>query len=396
MRQLIGLLVIVVVAVGITLLAQSNDAKVLVFAGQYRVDMSLNFVIIALLVGFALLYLALRALSASSQLPSRLKAYLKNRKQEALLKANTRGLISLITGDEHGAEKALKQAVGTGIESDLSYMIRAMSAIQADRLDEAEQVLAHEKAINGEHNQALLVLKCQVALAKGQHATVLNIIEGMDPMVSRLPQVVKLRLLALVGLQRWQEALDQYRVCVQLPALGQGEKLDCMAQIYQGLCEQAHGDAQKMSEVLSAAKPAELAHVAVLRAMASGLLRCGLHDAARTMLQTALDQEYKPELLPVYHEVAVLQAREALPFVEKLVAAHPNELRLLELAADVCEQEQLWGKAIARFEAVYNQLPSAHVAGRLERLYQAANQGERAKQWRDKMNMHLQKPRQPA
>ncbi|HEX4880100.1 MAG TPA: hypothetical protein VFV39_09675, partial [Limnobacter sp.] len=162
------------------------------------------------------------------------------------------------------------------------------------------------------------------------------------------------------------------------------------------LCDLAGSDAQRMEQVLSAAKPAELASPGVLRALATGLLRCGLVGAARTMLQAALAQDYNADLLPVYHEAAVQQSREALPFVEQLLATHPDDIRLIELAADVCEQEQLWGKAISRFESVYAKLPSAHVAGRLERLYEAANQAERAKQWREKMNVHLQKARQLA
>ncbi|HEX4878812.1 MAG TPA: heme biosynthesis HemY N-terminal domain-containing protein, partial [Limnobacter sp.] len=237
MRQLIGLLLIVVLAVGITLLAQTNDAKVLVFAGHYRVDMSLNFVIIALLVFFFMLYFALRALRASSQLPARLKAYLQNRKQDALLRANTQGLIALITGDDVGSKKALKWAIGTGVETDLSYLIRAMSAIQADRLDEAEQILAQDKAGNGQHGHALVVLRARVALAKQQYDAVLSMLDGLDPAMARFPQVLRLRLMALVGLSRWPEALEQYRICVQLPALVQAERSDCLQQIYQGLCD---------------------------------------------------------------------------------------------------------------------------------------------------------------
>jgi len=166
--------------------------------------------------------------------------------------------------------------------------------------------------------------------------------------------------------------------------------------IYMGLGESAGQDASKMKEVLSNAKSAELENMGVLRMLATGLLRSGLVTAARTLLETALNQNYNKDLLPIYHQVAVLEPREALPNVERLLAQQPADLRLLELAADVCEREQLWGKAISRFEAVYAKQPSAHVAGKLERLYEAANQGERAKIWREKLNNHLQNDRQLA
>ncbi|WP_334119481.1 heme biosynthesis HemY N-terminal domain-containing protein [Limnobacter sp.] len=396
MRQLIGLLLVVVVAVAITLMAQGNASKVLVFFGQYRIDMSLNFVILAILLLFLTMHVVLRAWRASSQLPGKFKEYWMNRKQAALLKANTQGLIALITGDELGAQKALNHASKTGIETDLSYLIRAMSAIQADRFDVAEEILNQEKAKVGEHSHALVVLRSKVALSKKDFSAALSMLEAMDPLAAKLPQVQRLRMLALIGLARWQDALVQYRACVASAALTGGEKNEALARIYVGLCEAAGVDPEKMKQVLSHAKPAELEGVGVLRALALGLMRCGLVTASRKMLETALSNQFNKDLLPIYHQVAVLEPREALPNVERLLAQQPADLRLLELAADVCEREQLWGKAISRFEAVYAKQPSAHVAGKLEKLYEAANQGERAKAWREKLNNHLRNDRQLA
>ncbi|EDM82170.1 MULTISPECIES: heme biosynthesis HemY N-terminal domain-containing protein [unclassified Limnobacter] len=396
MKQLLGLLLVVVVAVAVTLMAQGNASKVLIFFGQYRIDMSLNFAVAAILLLFLVLYVMMRAWRASSQLPGKFKEYWMNRKQNALLRANTQGLIALITGDEQGAHKALNQASKTGIETDLSYLIRAMSAMQADRYDVAEEILNQEKAKVGEHSHALVVLRGKVALSKQDFSGALGMLEAMDPLAAKLPQVQRLRMLALMGLGRWQDALVQYRACVAVSALTNGEKNEALMRIYAGLGENAGQDASKMQEVLSNAKPVELENVGVLRMLATGLLRTGLITAARTLLETALNQNYNKDLLPVYHQVSVLEPREALPNVERLLAQHPADLRLLELAADVCEREQLWGKAISRFEAVYAKQPSAHVAGKLERLYEAANQGERAKAWREKLNNHLQNDRQLA
>lgn len=396
MKQLLGLLLVVVVAVAVTLMAQGNASKVLIFFGQYRIDMSLNFAVVAILLLFLVLYVMMRAWRASSQLPGKFKEYWMNRKQNALLQANTQGLIALITGNEQGAQKALNQASKTGIETDLSYLIRAMSAIQADRYDVAEEILNQEKAKVGEHSHALVVLRGKVALSKQDFSGALSMLEAMDPLAAKLPQVQRLRMLALMGLARWQDALVQYRACVAVSALTNGEKNEALMRIYAGLGESAGQDASKMKEVLSSAKPAELENVGVLRTLATGLQRSGLVTAARTLLEMALNQNYNKDLLPIYHQVAVLEPREALPNVERLLAQQPADLRLLELAADVCEREQLWGKAISRFEAVYAKQPSAHVAGKLERLYEAANQGERAKTWREKLNNHLQNDRQLA
>eukprot|EP01030_Chromulinospumella_sphaerica_P009998 gene9998-9804_t len=252
----------------------------------------------------------------------------------------------VIEGDEQGAHKALNQASKTGIETDLSYLIRAMSAMQADRYDVAEEILNQEKAKVGEHSHALVVLRGKVALSKQDFSGALGMLEAMDPLAAKLPQVQRLRMLALMGLGRWQDALVQYRACIAVSALTNAEKNEALMRIYMGLGESAGQDASKMKEVLSNAKSAELENMGVLRMLATGLLRSGLVTAARTLLETALNQNYNKDLLPIYHQVAVLEPREALPNVERLLAQQPADLRLLELAAD------------------------------LERLYEAANQGE--------------------
>jgi HemY protein len=396
MMQLISLLLVVVVAVAVTLMAKGNASKVLIFFGQYRIDMSLNFAVVSILLMFMMFYVLLRTWKASSLLPGRLREYLVNRRQNALLKANTQGLIAFITGDEAGAEKALAQASKTGMETDLSYLVRAMSAIQADRFDVAEEILGRDKAKTGEHAQALTVLRSKVAISRQDYSSALSMLEGMDQAASRLPQVQRLRLQALMGLGRWPEALAQHRSARAVSAMGSSEKNESIVRIYSGLSDGAGQNIEKIQSVLGNAKAEELANPGVLRVLASALLRNNLVGAARNMLETALGKNYNKELLPVYHQVAVLEPRQALPCVERLLAQQPSDLRLLELAAEVCEREQLWGKAIMRFEAVYSSHPSAYVAGKLEKLYEAANQGERAKSWRDKLNNHLKNDRQLA
>lgn len=396
MKQLLGFLLVVIAAVALTLFAQGNVSKVLIFFGEYRIDMSLNFAIVTIVLLFIAMYSLLRLWHASSQLPGRLKEYWLNRKQAALLKANTQGLIAFITGDEQGAHKALNLASKTGIETDLSYLIRAMSAIQADRYDIAEEILSQEKAKVGEHSSALVVLQSKVALARQNHALALELLDGMDPLSAKLPQVQRLRLAALTGLARWPDALLQYRACVALRCLTAAEQGDALLNVYTGLCAAAGNDPAQVQEVVAGAKPDELDFSEVTLVLSESLFRAGVVKTARSVLEKALFKKYNSALLGVYHQVAVLESREALPQVERLLAQQGDDLRLLELAADVCEREQLWGKAISRFEAVYARQPSAHVAGKLERLYELANQGDKARLWRDKLNNHLQNERQPA
>lgn len=396
MKRFVSLLLLIAAAVIITTIAHDNPAKVTIFLTEHRIDFSLNFAIVVFIVLFFGFYFGVSALRASGQLPAKLRQYWKERKQTALLKANTDGVIALITGDESGADRALKNAAKTGLETDLTYLIRAMSALQSDDLDLAESILNREKASNGQNRDAVWLLKARVALAKGTYAQAQDMLDKMSPDALRLIQVKKVRMLALTGLGEWKAALEQYRLIADSRHSSNSECHEALGKIYQGLCKQAQGKPLDIDNLVATAKPAELKNIQVLRSLAQLLASAGMGQAALQILEPHLLTNFRTDLLEIYHPVAVQAAREALPFVERLLELNPEENGLLELAADVCEQEQLWGKAIARFEKLYSKVPSAHIAARLEKLYQRANQPEKARQWQGKLNQHLVVSRQPA
>ena len=286
MRQLLGFLLTVIVAVAITLFAQGNAAKVAIFVGQKRIDLSLNFAIIVLCVSFFFVHVSLLAIRVSGQLPNRFKTFFSNRTQHALLQANTHGLIALIAKDEQGAEKALKQALG--------------------------------------------------------------ILQGIDAANSKLPSVHTLRLFVFIGLNQWTDALTAYQAC--FTQLNQVE------------------------------------HIHALNALTEGLTRSGKLSVARQLIETVLFEQNNLDALPAYRHVVMKEPKDELPCVEKLLNQHPEDCRLIELAGDVCEHEQLWDKAIAHFERAYAKQATAPLANKLSRVYGIANQADKAQLWKDKSN----------
>jgi HemY protein len=70
MRSVFWLLGLAAVAVALALLMGRNQATVTLFWPPYRYDVALNFVVVALIALFALLYFALRAIAVLRDLPA--------------------------------------------------------------------------------------------------------------------------------------------------------------------------------------------------------------------------------------------------------------------------------------------------------------------------------------
>lgn len=389
MKHLISLCVVVALAVILTLVAKFNPGKVAIFLSDYRIDFSLNFAIVLFFVSFASTWIVFGAFRASGKMPSRVRGFFSGRKQKILMEANTKGIIALITGDEALAEKSLRNAQKTGIESDLSYLIRALSAIQADRYDVADELLSQNPAGRSDHADVIQLLKAKVALSKTNFELALELANALPQSYSRFPQTKRIRILALTGLSRWADALVQYRQSDGAEVLEHAEREEALGRIYTGLCAENAGNQDRIKAMAKEARHDELGLLSVLEPLTKALMQEGLVSIARKTLENSLAREMRSEILPLYQLVASVESREALPFVEKLMADNPGEVRLMELAADVCEREQLWGKAISGFERVYQKQPSAHVAGRLERLYELANQPEKSRLWHEKLKVHL-------
>lgn len=389
MKKLIWLAILVALAVVLTLAANENTGKVAIFLTTHRIDFSLNFAIVALVVAVFVVWFTLGALRASSKVPAKLKRFMEDRRQKALLQANTTGLIALINGDDILADKALKNARKTGVENELSYLIRALSALQSDRFDVADDILEQGTSGEGDYQEAIAVLKGKVALSKHNYRLALTIVQDLPAKCAKYPQVLNIKLLALIGVQDWSNALTLYRQMEGMLSVSKTELNSILDNIYGGLTEKLANKSDELTILADQATNAERVNPVVLKHLSAALLNVGQAERSRKMLEAALERNLETDLLSVYEKVAGVQSQQCLPFVEQLLAKHPQHIALLEIAAGVCEREQLWGKAISRFESVYQRKASAPVAGKLERLYELANQPEKAAFWHKKLQEHL-------
>ena len=75
MRFFIWILILFASAIGLAVLARFNPGNVVLFYPPYRVDLSLNFFIVLLVVVFALLLAIVTAVRATLAMPRRVEQY---------------------------------------------------------------------------------------------------------------------------------------------------------------------------------------------------------------------------------------------------------------------------------------------------------------------------------
>ncbi len=142
MRGVLWLVGLFVIAAVSALFAAGNPGTVTVFWPPYRLDLSLNLMILALVAVFVLLYSALRGISLFSQLPQQARRWRLQQKERLIHAALIDSLTHMVAGRFIRSRKAAEQAI------DLEHSVNSAedSAHHGERTLAMLHLLAAESA----------------------------------------------------------------------------------------------------------------------------------------------------------------------------------------------------------------------------------------------------------
>ncbi|MEZ7848693.1 MAG: heme biosynthesis HemY N-terminal domain-containing protein [Polaromonas sp.] len=382
MRAALWFVALFGVAVAVALLAGNNHAVVTLFWPPYRVDLSLNLMLLVLVAAFALLHFALKALSVVASLPRQARRWRAQQKERAMYAALMDALAHLLAGRfiraSRSAENALLQEknmgelivdVGTdsGHQPARSQQLRSLAHLLAAESAQALQ----NRAVRDEH--------LQQALAGAGNRTVLETQEGIqlraarwaledrEPSVAmewlnqlplgagRRTLALRLRLRAARLAGQTLDALETARLLAKHRAFSPSAAQTIIRGLALELLNAAH-DPEQLSHVWLSLDEVERAmpELAVHAASRLMLLR-GDAAVARHWLVGAWDVVMNPrsELGDKLRVKFILVLEDSLDGIdavwlariEAALQSRPGDANFEYLAGVACLKRQLWGKA---------------------------------------------------
>ena len=370
MRAALWLLALFGVAVAIALFAGNNQGTVTLFWPPYRLDLSLNLVLLLLFGAFVFLHAALGALAALFDLPRQALRWRSQQKERAMHAALLDAAGHLLAGRfiraRKSAEASLAQekslaaggerlAAGAQVRS-LAHLLAAESA-QAlqDRPGREEHLkLALEQAaVHGaqEMHEGALMRAARWALDDRDPHAAMGWIKGMPQGAARRTLALRIRLKAARLARHTGEALETARLLAKHRAFSAGAAQSIVRGLAIDLLNDAH-DAVQLQRAWEALEPAErqmpeLAIHAAQRLSALG----GEAQLARNWLLPAWEQQAALGDLLKTRLVRALEAGLAsidAEWLARIEAAHrtnPRDAAMAYLAGMACMHRQLWGKA---------------------------------------------------
>jgi HemY protein len=379
MRFALWLMALFAVATAGALFAGNNHGTVTLFWAPYRVDLSLNLVLLGLLVLFVVLHLALRAIGATLRLPLQARRWRLQQRERAIYSALLDSLSHLVSGRFIRARKAAELVAS--LETAVAEQGEVLA--HAGRLRSITHLLAAESA-HALQDKTVRDLHFQQALQHASHRDAQDVRDGVQLRAARwslddrdasaalewlnqLPQGAGRRTLALrmrfkaarlAGQNR--QALDVVRLLTKHRAFSESAGKSIARGLALELVRAAHDPVQlqRAWEALDISEQQipDVAMEASQRLLALGgeaiLVRQWLLPVWNALTTSG------PETLTLTQRVRLARVLEQsfgegdaapdgawLGRIEAAQLANPRDAVLQYLAGVTCMRLQLWGKA---------------------------------------------------
>ncbi len=390
MRWLLGTIFLFVLAVLVAMLARVNYGNVVVLWPPYRIDVSVNVVLISLLVLFSIAHLMLVAMSKAASLPARVRDYRERRKQLQSDQALREGFTALIEGRFGRAERLAGEAFTDSRNAGAAALIAARAAHRMREVTRRDDWLT--KATS-EQAAATLMSRAEFALEDQQPDAALEAVDKLQASGARHIQAMRMSLRANEKSGRWTEVLRLANLLERRDALHPAVLKKTRRDAFSALLNQYRsnaGNLQKLWKSLpDSLREDEGLHVRAFEAF----VQAGEHGAARDLSVSALNQHYMPKLLLAYARLQKIAATERLANLEKWRGQFADPPGLNFALGELCVEQSLWGKAKACLDDAQRREPTVAGYYALAQLAEKIGDVDLANQcFRDAAKLACQKP----
>ena len=340
-----ALAALVIGAFGAHFLLQERGYVLISFVG-YNIEMSVPVLVLALVLLYAAVRLALRLWRAPRQLGAAIAAQRIRRADSRL----AQGLIHMTEGDFKRGERLLTDGVKSDETRLVNYLMAARAAEAQGSPARRDEWLELARATDPKAEVAVLLTQAELQLQAGEQRAALatlSRIEAQKPgHAGCLALLVETQL--AVG--------DRSSVAGLLPRLARSKLAPdrlakLLAQALEAMLSVPEFDRTALHAAWSPLPLGLRRRPGLIRARALLLDKFGRGDEAVKALAAGLKRNWDRELVTAFGEVKAADPLKQLRRAETWLKQHGEDAALLKTAARLCIANELWGKARSYLES---------------------------------------------
>jgi HemY protein len=385
MRIFLSLLILFAAAIGLAVGARFNPGNVVFFYPPYRIDLSLNFFLVLAALLFFALYLILGAIRSTQQMPHRVAAYRREKREREGNRALRDALKSLFEGRFGHAEKAAARAADSPDNAGLAALIAARAAHrmgQPERRDAWLAKLQDEPSLK----TARLMTAIELWVDGHEAGNALEAVNELNASGTRHIHALRLALKANQRGKNWPEVLRLVRLLDKRNALHPALSRRLRELAFDDLLTKQSHDSESIRRIWASIPAEDRVKPFVAIRAANAFNANGLHDDARQIVEKALAVEWDERLVRAYGDSAGSEGSAALlnqiEHCEEWSRTRPTDAELALTLGALCLRQKLWGKAQRHLEQALSDATApetvreAHL--KLAQLHEALSQPDQA------------------
>lgn len=381
MRGLFWLLALFAAAAGLALAARVNDGYVLLVFPPWRLEISLNLLLLLLVASFAVLHLLLRALSLALALPKRVSAFREQRSRDKAAATFLDALRLFLEGRYGQSLKRAGEASAAGYARGLSALLAAKAAHAMRETDKEADWLHRATQDDSAARNAAWMLEAEMQLENRQFDAAAEALRQLHENSGRHIAALRLDLKVQQGRKDWEQVLRLVRQLEKRDALAPELAREIKLKAHRENLRLRQGDAGQLLAYLKALPNSETTP-RLAASVAEALFKLGAHAEAQRIVEAQLEKaegdDWNPDLVRLYGESLDGDATARIARAEKWLGQRPQDAGLLLALGRLCLQQRLWGKAQNYLEASLSVEESRDAHLELARLFDQLKRPEEA------------------
>lgn len=347
MKLLLSIILVLMLAVGLGIVAQSDPGYVLLSRGHWSVEMTLLMFVVLLLLVFLGVYFLLRFLAYAWGIQGRIRAWRRERHRLQARDALLAGLTQVEEGEWRSAESTLLRHTEHSDTPMLNYLGAAHAAQRLGAHERRDEYLQLARDSMPQAEIALGIVQAKFQLEHQQLEQALTTLNNLSQTVPR--HVYVLRLLMKLALARG----DWWRLLHLLPDLRKRKVIP--VQEADTLEINTHTALLEMATQAQDDDAVRTVWAQVPRRLQSHprlVFQYARYQGARdrgaeaeSMLYRTLRREWSDDLVSLYGQIEGADTTEQLARAEDWLHVHGDNPVLLLTLGRLCMRHRLWGKA---------------------------------------------------
>jgi HemY protein len=340
----------------------------------YRLQISLNLLILLLVGGFVALYALSRVVARTMALPRAVQRYRERKSRERASQAIYDTVRLRIEGRFGQALKQATAAYEAGESPGLAALLAARAAHSLRDETRYRFWLGKAAEHDGEMRLARLMTEAKLAVEERRFDEAAERIADLQAGGQRHIAALRLALRTAQAKGNWSEAVRVVRQLVKVKALTAAQADPVKRRAHQEGLRQRAGDSLALMAYWNEVPRDEQRDARLVGELARALIGAGDSAAAQKAIESQLALGWDSALADIYGRCEGGDVRGRLAKAEEWLKREPRDPLLLLTLGRLCVQSQLWGKAESYLDASLAIAPGweahvelAHLAERIGR-----------------------------